>query len=239
MTRTTRTQAIGPLGRAALRRPVRGLRLVTDIDPRPTAVPASARRPDPWVLAAVARQRHHAAERLRKLEAENRRAARRARARAADACHRGRRRRTARPCRGRSGWTASGAAGVARMRWRVVRLSKERAAGGLHRRQLRIDDDEQRPWSRARSSPRVSATVSVRRQDLITAHYVNRIRPSPFSLLDPFLTPLQPRVGFRTACSILVGPALTGPTMRAAGRSARPASPSVRFVSPALLGRGR
>ena len=72
MTRTTRTHAIGPLGRAALRRPVRGLRLVTDIEPRPTAVPASARRPGPWVLAAVARQRHHAAERLRKLEAENR-----------------------------------------------------------------------------------------------------------------------------------------------------------------------
>ena len=72
MTRTTRTQAIGPLGRSVLRRPVRGLRLVTDIEPRPTAVPASARRPDPWAMAAVARQRHHVAERLRELEAENR-----------------------------------------------------------------------------------------------------------------------------------------------------------------------
>ena len=71
MTRTT--QAIGPLGRAVLRRPVRGLRLVTDIEPRPAApVPVPSRRPDPWMMAAVARQRHHAAERLRKLEAENR-----------------------------------------------------------------------------------------------------------------------------------------------------------------------
>ena len=70
----TRTQAIGPLGRAALRRPVRGLRLVTDIEPRPAAatVPTPARQPDPWAMAAVARQRHYAAERLRKLEAENR-----------------------------------------------------------------------------------------------------------------------------------------------------------------------
>ena len=72
MTRITRTQAIGPLGRAALRRPVHGLRLVTDIEPRTAPVPVPARRPDPWAMAAVARQRHHAAERLGKLEAENR-----------------------------------------------------------------------------------------------------------------------------------------------------------------------
>ena len=58
------------MGRAALRRPVHGLRLVTDIEPRPVPVPA--RRPDPWAMAAVARQRHHAAERRGKLEAENR-----------------------------------------------------------------------------------------------------------------------------------------------------------------------
>ena len=71
---STRTQAIGPLGRAALRRPVRGLRLVTDIEPRPAAaaVAAPARPPDPWAMAAVARQRHYAAERRRKLEAETR-----------------------------------------------------------------------------------------------------------------------------------------------------------------------
>ena len=61
------------MGRAALRRPVHGPRLVTDFEPRPAeAAPVPARWPDPWAMAAVAGQRHHAAERLRKLEAENR-----------------------------------------------------------------------------------------------------------------------------------------------------------------------
>ena len=45
---------------------------MTDIEPQSAAVPVPVRRPDPWAMAAVARQRDHAAERLRKLEAENR-----------------------------------------------------------------------------------------------------------------------------------------------------------------------
>ena len=49
-----------------------GARAATDIEPRTAAVPVPARRPDPWVMAAVSRQRYYAAERIRNLEAENR-----------------------------------------------------------------------------------------------------------------------------------------------------------------------